>query len=109
MLTLRGAVLGTLEVGRITVAIRGGDPQVVVQGEDWQRRTDRGMILRRPRHPLPDLPRQLEACLTGTGINASAVGSGLVGLRGDGRYSIDGEPYKPGRTSTQTIRLGPDL
>jgi len=109
VLTLRGAVLGTLEAGRITVTIRGGDPQVVVQGEDWQRRTDRGITYGGRDIRFRIFRGSWRLVVNGTGINASAVGSGLVGLRGDGRYSIDGEPYQAWPEEYQTIRLGPDL
>ena len=109
VLTLRGAVLGTLEVGRITVSIRAGDPQVIVQGEDWQRLTDDGIIYGGRDIRFRIFRGSWKLVVNGTGINASAVGSGVVGLRGEGRYSIDGAPYQAWPEEFETIRLSPDL
>ena len=109
VLTLRGAVLGTVDVGRIMVAIRAGDPQVIVQGEDWQRPTDDGIIYGGRDLRFRIFRGSWKLVVNGTGINASAVGSGVVGLRGEGRYSIDGAPYQAWPEEFDTIRLSPDL
>jgi hypothetical protein len=108
VLTLRGAALGSLERGRITIAIRAGEPQVLVQGEDWQRRTADGVTYGGRDIRFRIFRGAWRLVIQGGGISASAVGEGLVGLRGTGRYSIDGASYKPWPAEYQTIKLGYD-
>jgi hypothetical protein len=105
VLTLRGAVLGTLELGRITVSVRAGEPRVVVQGYDWQRQTDAGTVYGGNDIRFRVFRGAWRVIIQGNGINASAVGDGNVRLRGTGRFSIDGGAYEAWPTEVETIRL----
>lgn len=109
VLSLRGASLGTLESGRITVTVRAGEPRIVVTGHEWQRKAKDGGTTYGGRDLRYRVFRGAwRLVIQGTGINASAVGGGIVGLRGTGRYSIDGASYEPWPSVYQTIRLGAD-
>jgi hypothetical protein len=104
-LTLRGAILGTVELGRITVSVRAGEPRVFVQGHDWSRETDAGVVYGGSDLRFRVFRGSWRVIIQGSGINASAVGDGTVRLRGTGRYSIDGASYALWPTVFETIRL----
>jgi hypothetical protein len=105
VLTLRGAVLGTIELGRITVSVRAGEPRVIVQGHEWQRETNAGITYGGSDMRFRVFRGAWRVIIQGSGINASAVGDGTVRLRGTGRYSIDGAPYTQWPSVFETIRL----
>jgi len=95
VVTLDGAVLGSLDRGRITVATRRGDPLVLVQGYEWSRTDEDGSTVYGGRDMRFRVFRGAwRVTLQGGGINASAVGTGSIGLRGNGRYSLDGGAYR---------------
>ena len=105
VLTLRGAVLGEVELGRITVSVRAGEPRVIVQGYDWQRQTEAGTMYGGNGIRFRVFRGAWRVIIQGSGINASAVGDGSVRLRGTGRFSVDGGPYEAWPTEAETIRL----
>jgi hypothetical protein len=108
-LTLRGALLGGLERGRLAIAIRAGreQPEILVLGADWERVLDSGTTVYGGRELRFRVFRGAwRVRITGSGINASAVGKGTVGLRGRGRYALAGAAYRAWPAEYQAIRLG---
>ena len=108
-LALRGALLGGLERGRMTITTLPGreQPQILVQGYDWQTVVDeRTTVYGGERIRFRVFRGAWRVRIHGSGINASAVGRGVVGLAGRGRYSLAGAPYRPWPAQYQTIRLG---
>jgi hypothetical protein len=105
IVTLRGAALGTVELGRITVSVRAGEPRVIVQGHEWQRETGAGTVYGGSDIRFRVFRGSWRVIIQGNGINASAVGDGTVRLRGTGRYSIDGAAYAAWPAVFETIRL----
>ena len=110
VLALEGAVLGSIDRGRITIEVRRGDPLVLVQGYEWSQRDEldgtttyggRAMRFRVFRGAW-------RVTLQGSGIDTSAVGPGTIGLRGSGRYSLDGGEYHPWPEEYRVIVLGAD-
>jgi hypothetical protein len=109
VLSLRGAVLGAVEQGRITIRdfAGGEDTEILVQGYDWSRALDEdtttygGEEIRFRVFRGSWLVR-----IRGLKIDASAVGSGIVGLEGRGRFSVGGAPYRPWPAEYETLRLG---
>jgi hypothetical protein len=109
VLTLRGAVLGAVERGRLTITILPGRiaPDVFVQGYEWQRTVNgRTTVYGGGGLRFRVFRGSWRVRLQGAGINASAVGLGTVGLGGRGRYSIAGAPYQPWPSEYLVIRLG---
>jgi hypothetical protein len=109
VVALEGAVLGSFDRGRITIAVRRGDPLVFVQGYEWSREGLDGAIT----YGGSDIRFRVfrgawRVTIRGTGINTSAVGPGTVGLRGSGRYSLDGGDYHPWPEEYQVFVLGAD-
>ena len=108
-LSLRGAVLGGLARGRLMITVFPGRerPEVLVQGADWQRVVDaRTTIYGGEGMRFRVFRGTWRVRISGTGINASAVGRGIVGLAGRGRYALGGAPYRPWPAEYETIRLG---
>jgi len=106
VLTLQGAMLGSLDRGRITVAVRRGEPEVLVQGYEWVRNARNGSVV----YGGHDIRFRVfrgawRVTLLGSGIDASAVGAGTIGLRGSGRYSLDGGAYLPWPSEYRVIVL----
>jgi len=107
VVALDGAVLGSLDRGRITVVTRRGDPLVLVQGYEWIRSGEDGSTV----YGGHDMRFRVfrgawRVTLQGGGIDASAVGTGSIGLRGNGRYSIDGGAYRAWPDDYKVILLG---
>ena len=108
VLSLRGAVLGSLDRGNITVTVRRGQPLVLVQGYEWHRPATNGGITYGGRDLRFRVFRGAwRVVLNGSGIDVSAVGRGIVGLRGTGRFSLGGAAYQFWPVQYETIRLGP--
>ena len=106
---LRGALLGSLSDGRLTVRAAGRATQVSVQGYEWVRRGPTGEIV----YGGSDLRFRVfrgswRVSVQGLGIDASAAGRGVVLLRGDGTYSLDGGPGKRWPDIQTAVRLGGD-
>jgi hypothetical protein len=109
VLALEGAVLGSIDRGRITIEVRRGDPLVLVQGYEWQRDGLDGTTTYGGREMRFRVFRGAwRVTLQGSGIDASAVGPGTIGLRGSGRYSLDGGEYHPWPEEYRVIVLGAD-
>lgn len=108
VLILRGAALGSLDRGRITIVVQAGEPQVLVQGFQWQRRLPDGVVYGGQDLRFRIFRGAWRVVIQGGGIDASAVGNGIVGLRGEGRYSVNGSPYRLWPEEYRTIRLGSD-
>jgi hypothetical protein len=109
VLSLRGALLGGLEQGRITVTRIPGRqrPEIIVQGFEWQRLVDeRTTVYGGDGIRFRVFRGAWRVRIHGVGINASAVGSGTVGLRGTGLYPLAGGPYLPWPAEFATVRLG---
>jgi hypothetical protein len=109
VLSLRGAALGSVDRGRITVTVRQGDPSILVQGYDWQRPSPDGGTIYGGRDMRFRVFRGAwRIVLNGTGIDTSAVGRGTVGLRGtEGLYSLGGGAFRAWPEEYESIRLGP--
>ena len=107
-LDLRGAVLGTLGRGRLSVmTLPGRDrPSVLVQGYTWTRVEGRSTVYGGQNIRFRIFRGSWRVRLAGSGINASAVGRGIVGLAGTGRYSLTGSDYRSWPARYQTIVLG---
>jgi hypothetical protein len=107
-LNLRGALLGALERGRLAITTIPGRqrPEILVQGYEWQRAEGQTTIYGGDRIRFRVFRGAWHVRLSGSGINASAVGRGIVGLAGRGRYSLAGAPYRPWPAEYETIRLG---
>jgi hypothetical protein len=109
VLSLRGALLGGLERGQLTIVdladLQG--TEIIVLGYDWKRLDDtrtttyggEGLRFRVFRGSW-------RVRIQGAGIAAAAAGRGSVGLGGEGRYSVDGGPFEPWPARYQTLRLG---
>jgi hypothetical protein len=109
VLALEGAVLGSIDRGRITIEVRRGDPLVLVQGYEWQRdELDGGTTYGGRAMRFRVFRGAWRVTLQGSGIDASAVGPGTIGLRGSGRYSLDGGEYHPWPEEYRVIVLGAD-
>jgi hypothetical protein len=109
VLALQGAVLGSFDRGRITIAVRRGSPQILVQGYEWQRIGLNGVTTYGGRDIRFRVFRGAwRVIIVAAGVDASAVGQGTVGLRGTGRYSIDGGEYRPWPEEYRVIALDPD-
>ena len=107
VLTLRGAVLGSLDGGAVTITARRGDPVLLVQGYERTRLAKDGGTTYIGRDLRFRVFRGTwRVVITGSGIAASAVGDGIVGLRGEGRYSIGGRPYRFWPEKFDTFVLG---
>ena len=107
VLTLRGAVLGSLDRGAVTITARRGDPVLLVQGYERTRLAKDGGTTYVGRDIRFRVFRGTwRVVITGDGVAASAVGDGIVGLRGDGRYSIGGGPYRGWPEKFDTFVLG---
>jgi hypothetical protein len=107
VVALEGAVLGSLDRGRITVVTRRGEPLVLVQGYEWVRTGQDGSTVYGGRDIRFRVFRGAwRVTLQGGGINASAVGTGSIGLRGIGRYSLDGGAYRTWPDEYKVILLG---
>jgi hypothetical protein len=109
VLALEGAALGSFDRGRITIAVRRGSPLILVQGYEWQRIGSNGVTT----YGGSDIRFRVfrgawRVTIVGRGVDASAVGEGTVGLRGTGRYSIDGGKYRPWPEEYRVIALNPD-
>lgn len=107
LFALRGALIGSLAEGRVTVRAAGRLTQVSVQGYEWVRRAVDGEVV----YGGADLRYRIfrggwRVVVQGLGIDASAAGRGLVVLRGDGLLSIDGGPDRRWPDAQTTIRLG---
>jgi hypothetical protein len=107
-LALRGAVLGVLGQGRLTViALPGRDrPQIVVEGFAWVRRSKDTSVYGGKGIRFRVFRGSWRVRMVGRGINASAVGRGLVGLEGTGRYALSGGEFVSWPAEFQLIRLG---
>jgi hypothetical protein len=95
----RGALFGHLDIGsvRITDLPSGADTTIVVAGED---RDTRDIDDQTTEYRGTDLTFRLVAGnwrvrIAGEGVEVSAVLKGVVGLRGEGRFSIDGSAPRP--------------
>lgn len=104
----QGALLGNLANGSLRVKSKSTiEPNIIVWGAD---RTVR--INNRTTLYIGDTlrfrvdGRQLRIRLKGARMACSMVGSGLVTLRGRGRYSHDFKPFRRWPAKFRTIRLG---
>lgn len=105
-LALRGAVLGVVERGRVTVKVTGAQTTWKVDGYEWSRRLRGGAMLYGGEAVRFRLFRgQWRLVIQGIGINASAAGRGTVTLRGTGTYSLSGGASRPWPRLAQTLRL----
>jgi hypothetical protein len=107
-LALRGAVLGVLGQGRLTViALAGRDrAEIFVEGFAWVRRDGNTMVYGGKGIRFRVFRGSWRIRMVGRGINASAVGRGLVGLAGSGRYALSGGDFVSWPSEYQLIRLG---
>ena len=108
-LGLRGALLGSLGRGRLAVTPLPSRErtEVFVQGAEWERElADGTTVYGGDALRFRVFRGAWRVRLQGSGINASAVGRGLVRLQGTGQYSLGGQPYQPWPAEWQTIRLG---
>ncbi len=109
VLNLKGALLGGIRRGQVTItdlADREGT-EIIVHGYEWMDEIDE----RTTTYGGADIRFRVfrgawRVKILGGGIRASAVGKGIVGLKGRGRYSVAGGPYLPWPAKYQTIRLG---
>jgi hypothetical protein len=111
VLNLRGAVLGGFESGRVTITRFTGRErvEVLVSGADWtQVVNERTTIYGGEGVRFRVFHGSWRVRIYGSGIAATAVGRGTVGLAGRGQYSLGAErPYMPWPAEYETIRLGP--
>jgi len=109
VMTIRGALLGTLDHGRLTIRVEGSETQVYVDGATLRQRTmpDGRVVYSGTALRFRVFRGGWRVVIDGSGINASAGGRGVVSLRGTGRYSVDGAAPVPWNSSWQVIRLGP--
>lgn len=110
-LSLRGALLGSLERGRVTVNDLPSrrSTEVIVQGYDWVRVVNRATTVYGGRElRFRVFAGRWRVHIQGTGIDAAAAGLGFVGLRGEGLYSLGGDDYQPWPQQYRRIRLGRD-
>ena len=109
VLHLRGALLGGLGRGQVTVvdlADRQGT-EISVRGYEWKQVVDaRTTVYGGEGIRFRVFQGAWRVRIQGSGIGASAVGRGTVGLKGRGRYSVSGGSYRSWPTLYQTIRLG---
>jgi hypothetical protein len=107
VLALRGSVLGVLGQGRLTVTVLVGRerPQVLVEGHAWSRRTGATTVYGGRDIRFRVFRGSWRIHMTGREINASAVGRGLVGLGGTGRYALSGGEYVAWPARYTMIRL----
>jgi hypothetical protein len=109
VLNLRGAVLGGFESGRITVTRHVGVDRVVVivSGADWMEVVnERTTIYGGSEIRFRVFHGSWRVRIQGSGIDATAVGRGTVGLAGRGQYSLAGKrPFLPWPVEYQTIKL----
>lgn len=106
-LSLEGATLGTLDTGRITVWARPRrNADVTVVGYEWSRRNGNSTTFggRNLRFRVSGGP--FRVTITGKGLDASAVGDGTIGLRGRGRYTLNGVTYIRWPSRYRIIELG---
>lgn len=110
VVNVRGALIGTLDEGKITITdFPDAEPtDVNVQNETTTRRVDADTIVYTGKNLRFRLFRgRWKIEIEGTGIDASAVGSGTLRLSGtEGRYSFAGASYRPWPANALTIRLG---
>ena len=108
LLGMRGALLGGLARGRLAITTLPGRerPEILVQGYEWQRVDGQTTVYGGEAIRFRVFRGAWRVRIAGSGINASAVGRGIVGLAGRGRYSLAGAPYRPWPAEFQTIRLG---
>lgn len=107
-LNLRGAVLGTIARGTVTIRARPGreEVEIFVLGHEWARELADGATMYGGRGIRFRVFRgSWRVRAQGSGINVSAVGRGVVGLRGQGRYSLAGGPYERWPASYRAIIL----
>ena len=107
-LALRGAVLGVIAQGRLAViALAGRDrPQILVAGYSWTTRDGNATVYGGKNIRFRVFRGSWRIRISGRGINASAVGRGLVGLEGSGRYALSGGDFVPWPAQYELIRLG---
>jgi hypothetical protein len=111
VLNLRGAVLGGLQSGRLTVTRHPGRDrvEVIVFGADWtQVVSERTTIYGGEGIRFRVFHGSWRVRIQGSGIAATAVGRGTVGLAGRGQYSLAGaRPFLPWPAAYETITLAP--
>jgi hypothetical protein len=109
VISLRGAVLGTLQRGRITIRLNGVKTEVHIDGKNLRQRTlaDGRVVYSGRNLRFRVFKGSWRVVIDGAGINASAGGRGLVNVRGSGRYSIDGAAPVSWTLEWQAIRLAP--
>jgi hypothetical protein len=107
-MTLRGAALGTVGQGRITIRVNSAKTDVRVEGDDVRTRllADGGTLYIGRNLRFRVYKGGWRVVLDGSAINASAVGRGVVGLRGTGQYSLNGGSVAAWPGEWKTIRLG---
>ena len=107
-LSLRGAVLGTVARGTVTIRVRPGPGtvEIFVLGHEWTRElADGGTMYGGDGIRFRVFRGAWRVRVQGSRINVSAVGRGTVGIRGSGRYSLAGGPYQRWPASYRTIEL----
>ncbi|MCC6224005.1 MAG: hypothetical protein IT201_11020 [Thermoleophilia bacterium] len=107
-LSLKGAALGTVARGVLTIRERSGSAEVeiLVHGYDWERElSNGGMLYGGEGIRFRVFGGAWRLRVQGSGINVSAVGRGFAGLRGSGRYSLAGGPYLRWTATYRTIEL----
>lgn len=103
---LRGAVLGTIERGRVTVRQVGSATRWKVEGYDWVQRGPKGQLTYGGQGiRFRFLRGSFRVRLQGSGIDVSAAGKGTLTLRGAGEYLLPGEDARAWPSAGLTIRL----
>jgi hypothetical protein len=102
-ITAKGGVIGSFAKGRVIVTDPNPDDGTgpIVSGDDWSKiRSDTTTVYggRGVRFRL--IGGSFRIVVIGRGVNLSVVGTGKVGLNGegtddDGTYSFNGDPYVP--------------
>jgi hypothetical protein len=108
VLNLRGALLGGLERGQLTVVdlTDRQKTEIIVQGYKWKRTVNaRTTVYGGAEIRFRVFRGAWRVRIQGSGIGASAVGRGTVRLKGRGLYSVAGGPYRIWPALDQTIRL----
>jgi hypothetical protein len=108
--TMRGALIGSLDKGRITITdLPGGaSTDILVQNAATVRQEDaRTTVYTGENLRFRVFRGRWRIEIVGDGIDASAVGTGWLKLQGvSGRYSFAGGPYRAWPGNPLLIKLG---
>lgn len=109
VVAIRGALIGSLASGRVTVKDLPGpvDTEIQVLGSDTRFEVDDATTIYAGENLRFRVFRgKWRVTIQGEGIFTSAVGVGSLRLQGTGRLSVAGEPYRPWPAEWTTIKLG---